>query len=275
MNIAYFGYDFFWPCLSKLIERGHSIQSVFTFGTDNKYNYNDRVIQLSSTNNIPVRFDRIRKEDLTQLRQSGCELLVSAAYPFRIPLAEDSIHGINIHPTLLPFGRGPWPLPHLIIHSPDKAGVTIHKLSEAFDSGDILAQQGIEITSRETLESLSARTQILATNLLASVLDDFEGFWKKSTPQGDGSYWPMPTDAEQTIDWSDSVYAIDRKVRAFGKFDTNAVIGESKFFVYDVSVWQETHNFQPGTLIHEMNRETVVAASDGFVCIRFCEPVKE
>jgi len=272
LNIAYFGYDFFWPCLSKLIESGHNIQSVFTYLTDNRYNYNYHINRLADSNGIPVKYDRITNEDMIRLEQSGCDLLVSAAYPYRIPVRQSGIRGINIHPTQLPHGRGQWPLPHLILHSSEHAGVTIHKLDQDFDTGDMLIQQSITINPDETLESLSARTQLLATTLLTKVMENLDKVWDGATPQGKGSYWPMPTESDRTIDWREPVANIERMVRAFGKFVTYAEIEGKKYYVQEVTVWKEKHNIKPGTLAHEMNRELVVAAKDGFVCLRFYEP---
>ncbi|MCB9980559.1 MAG: hypothetical protein H6863_05435 [Rhodospirillales bacterium] len=153
--------------------------------------------------------------------------------------------------------------------------MTIHKLSTLFDRGDILIQQAINIEPSETLETLSAKTQLLAHDLMGAVLEKFDNLWTSAVPQEDGSYWLRPTNEEQTISWHDSIDLISRKVRAFGKFDTNAVIEGVKYFVHDVGVWKCEHSFVPGAVVHRMNREIVVAASDGFVCVRFFEQVTE
>lgn len=272
MRIAYFGYDFFWTCLDALIAEKHEIVAVFTFATDNKYNHNSNLTRLAASTSAPVRFDKPIPNDLIKLHDLGCELLIAAAYPYKIPMERSPVRGINIHPTMLPFGRGPWPLPHLIYSYPQYAGISIHQLAPKFDAGAILLQRPLVIEERENLESLSAKLQISARDSLLYSLERLDELWAAATPQVGGSYWKMPSDEEQTVQWNEKVATIDRKVRAFGKFDTNAVIDSKKYFFHDVTVWPCQHGYTPGATVHRMNREVVVAALDGFVCVRFCEP---
>lgn len=70
--------------------------------------------------------------------KSGVELILVAGYPWKIPVSQ-SIKQVNIHPAFLPVGRGSWPMPAAILKGVD-LGVTIHKLSDRFDEGDIWLQ---------------------------------------------------------------------------------------------------------------------------------------
>ena len=63
-------------------------------------------------------------------------MFIIAEYSYLVP-DTDVKYAINIHPTLLPNGRGPTPLPYLI-NAPEFSGVTIHKICNKFDSGDII-----------------------------------------------------------------------------------------------------------------------------------------
>lgn len=270
MKIAYFGYDFFYTCLETLLEAGHEVIKIFTYETDDTYNFNEFVKAVSERNNIPIQFHHVTPDDIHKLYEQGCELIVSAAYPFKIPVLPDTpLKGINIHPTLLPEGRGPWPLPHIILKGLEQSGVTIHKLSENFDSGDILAQFSFSISPSENLESLSCKTQLCAASLLTTVMNDFDTHWQHSTPQGLGSYWPFPSEKEKTLDWNQSVEDIHRTVRAIGKFESMATFGGKDWTIQDATVWKENHDHQPGTIVHRTNKEVVIAAKDGLVCLRF------
>lgn len=268
MKIAFFGYDYFWSCLESLLNDGHEIIKLFTYKTDDVYNFNSKVVNLVSESSIPVQFGKVTKQDVVKLKNEGCELIVSAAYPYKIPVI-DGVKGINIHPTLLPEGKGPWPLPYVILNDLTESGVTIHKLSENFDSGEILIQDRYEVSKIDNLESISCKSQILAKKLLSELMSSIDSYWDNATAQGKGSYWPFPTDEQQTIDWEYGVDTIDKTARAYGKLESMAHFSDKPWVVRDLTVWKQHHNYDVGSVVHETNKEIVIAASDGLVCLRF------
>ena len=70
---------------------------------------------------------------------------------------------INIHPALLPIGRGAWPMAVTILKGLRESGVTIHKMTAELDAGDILLQEKIEVGPRETLQSLTEKQRALCS----------------------------------------------------------------------------------------------------------------
>lgn len=269
-KIAFLGYDFFYSAFESLLKNNYEIKWLFTFECDNKVNFNTKIVSKAKEVGADIFYDRISKNNIEDLRNAGCDLIISAAYPYKIPIIEHSPFMINVHPTLLPIGKGPWPLPIIILKGLSESGVTIHKVSERFDSGDILIQRGFKVFDNENLETLSCKTQITAEKMLLDLLADFENKWENAKPQGkDGEYWAMPTFEERTLNWNLSVIEIDRIARAFGKFDSLATFDSKDWVVQDLTVWSEKHNLASGTLVHLTNREALVAAADGYVCIRF------
>jgi len=219
MKIAYCGYDFFSECLRTLLSRGDDVYRVFTFKCDNSFDYNQYITKICRQYSLPLSDRPIDQKILEQLQREGCELLITAGYRYKIPdLSATGIKGINLHPTLLPVGRGPWPLPWTILSGQKHSGVTIHKLSAEFDAGDILMQNDFALEANENLESLSAKSQILAKAMLTNLVENFADFWQAARPQeGDHSDWPRPSVADRTLDWSAGVTQLDRHCRAFGK----------------------------------------------------------
>jgi len=73
---------------------------------------------------------------------------------------------INCHPSLLPkhggvgmYGRY---VHESVIKSSDKiSGVTIHKVNEEFDKGEILLQKELKVEENETIQSLEIRIKEL------------------------------------------------------------------------------------------------------------------
>ena len=268
-KIAFLGYDFFYSCFETLVENNYTIQWLYTIETDNVVNFNNKIVAKAKEIGAEISFNKITKNEIKKLKESGCDLIISAAYPYRLPVENNSPYMVNIHPSLLPIGRGPWPLPIVILKGLSESGVTIHKVAEEFDAGDILIQKSFPILKDENLETLSVRSQIVARDLLIELLSNFDDKWKNCKPQGSGEYWPMPTFDDRTLNWDLPVAEIDRVARAFGKFDSLATFDSKDWVIQDITVWEEKHNFETGRLIHQTNREVLITALDGYVCVRF------
>jgi methionyl-tRNA formyltransferase len=271
MKIAYFGYDFFSSCFERLLQDGHEVLCLFTLVTDNKYNFNEKVTSLAVAQGISVRDSEVSADELRELQDRGCELLVVAAYPYRVPMESTTLRGINVHPTLLPEGRGRWPLPYIILKNLRESGVSIHKLTPEFDSGAVLAQARFSVDANENMETLSCKCQLVAAPLLTQVLRQFDSYWAKAVPQDDGSRWPMPSDQDMMLDWTAPVAEINRVVRAYGKMHSTAKFDGKRWNVAVASVWEEPHTHQPGSVVLRTNAEVLIAARNGFVCLRIFE----
>ena len=164
-------------------------------------------------------------------------------------------------------------MPYFILKDLKNAGVTLHKLSKDFDAGDILIQDSFPVLPVENIESLSCKMQMLAQRLLMQFMENIDFYWDNASPQIGGEYWPVPSDDERTLNWDLSHIEIDRVVRAFGKCESYAIFDNKKWFVRGVTTWAESHNSTPGTIVHRTNKEVVLACSDGYVCIRFYQPI--
>lgn len=273
MKICYLGYDFFYGCFEEILKlKNVEVLKVYTFDTDNKYNFNCNLVKLAKDNNIPVVTSKITKKDIEDLIKAGCELLVSAGYQYKIPVFDEaSIKQVNIHPTLLPVGRGPWPLPYIILKELKTSGVTIHKISQEIDAGDILISEKFDIQANEDIETLSCRVQMLAKKLIVQLINNIEFYYKNAVKQDSGEYWPFPTEEQMTFNGNMKIDEIDRIVRAFGKMDSIVYIDGSEILVHDISYWKEKHNYELGQIVHRTNKEYVMAVVDGFIVIRFFE----
>lgn len=273
MKIAYCGYDFFYTCLEELINEGNTILKIFTFETDDKYNYKCKIENIASNNGIPISYNKPTEQEILNLfEQQGCDLIVTAGYIYKIPVIKSkSFKGINIHPTLLPKGRGPWPLPDVILREEKYSGVTIHQITEEMDGGPILIQEKFPVLKNEDLETLSCRSQIIAVKILKKLMVNFSEYWLNAIPQINGEYWEYPSEESMTFSGNMKVDEIDKIIRAFGKFDSCASFLGKKWLVHDANCWKEEHSYKPNSIVHITNKEVLLAAVDGFVCIRYFE----
>jgi methionyl-tRNA formyltransferase len=269
MKFAFAGIDFLGGALDTLIDAGWRPCKLFTRPCDGVYDFNETVVAKARALKLPIQLSRIQAADLDELAARGCEALVVAGYPWLIKGWRGRIpYALNVHPSPLPTGRGPYPLFRAILDGYETWGVTAHVLAEeGFDTGDILAQEIFATSPAETHESLLAKCQMASARVAARLAGDLAGLWRRAEPQGDGSYWPRAADVDRLLDWSQPVEAIGRRVRAFGAVETIARVEDTTIFVRAANAWAEPHRHAPGALVHRHRRHLVVAARDGLVQI--------
>lgn len=78
---------------------------------------------------------------------------------------------INLHPSLLPRGRGPNPFFWSLRNGDTKTGVTGHILSEEIDAGPILWRECIHLASGETQGTLRRRLADVAARGAVTILE--------------------------------------------------------------------------------------------------------
>jgi methionyl-tRNA formyltransferase len=165
----------------------------------------------------PEKLDGAAREQTAALKP---DILVSFAYGTIFGpkyLALFPLGGINIHPSLLPRYRGPTPIPAAILNRETVTGITIQRLAAEMDSGDILAQEEVPLTGRETTASLSAIMAQKAAGLLPNTLRGIAGGTLQGRPQDHGAatYCSLIEKKDGKIDWSRSAVEIDAQIRAF------------------------------------------------------------
>lgn len=214
MKIAYLGIDLLLPVLQTLLDEGCEILKVFTSRTDNVTEFNTAVIQTAKEHGIPYTDQTITETDLRALSGAGCSLLVCAGYYDRIPVTK-AFSMVNFHPSPLPLGRGAWPMPWIILKEIVMGGITVHKIVEKLDAGDILLQEIFYVEPAETLTTYMDKVADRIPALVKRLLQDLPALWKHARPQGEGTYWPAPTAKQWTVREEMSVAEADRILRAF------------------------------------------------------------
>ena len=206
--------------------------------------------------------------DIKKLQQEGCDMILTAGYSYKIPTWQGGSirYGVNIHPSLLPQGAGPLPLPLVILKGLKKTGVTLHELSPKWDAGNIILQEPILLCGKEYIENLLCKSQEIALRLLKRFLESPDKHWINSYPQThqDGDYWPLPTPEELSVDFHKDVETIDRCLRTQRFIKDNGDIE----FISSVTTWKQTHSLNPGTVISRTGEMCTVAAANGIVLFR-------
>jgi methionyl-tRNA formyltransferase len=170
----------------------------------------------------PEHLDAAAREAAAALKP---DLLVSFAYGKIFGprfLALFPLGGINIHPSLLPAYRGPTPIPQAILNRDAETGITIQRLAAEMDSGDILVQEKIPLSGRETTAGLGEIMACKAAELLPGLLVEIAekqgaGETIRGRPQRHekATYCSLLSKEDGHIDWGKSAPEIDARIRAY------------------------------------------------------------
>ena len=184
MKIIFFGSSkFAVPSLLKLHTSKHSIAAVVTQPDKRK----GRGLRLSCT---PVK-DAARDlkifiyqpeslnapAELESLKSLLADIFVVIAYGKILPksvLDIPRIMPVNLHASLLPRYRGAAPVQRAIINGDVETGVTIIRMNEKMDAGDMLLQKKIPIDKKDTASTLEERLSEEGTKAILECLDKIE-----------------------------------------------------------------------------------------------------
>ena len=114
--------------------------------------------------------DRVFLEDLEDLRP---DMMVVAAYGRILPhdvLFLPPLGCYNVHASVLPAYRGPAPVRWAIINGEETTGITIFRMDEGVDTGDLLVSDSLEIGPNETAGVLTERLARLAARMITPAL---------------------------------------------------------------------------------------------------------
>ncbi len=178
------------------------------------------VMGLAARRGLPIVYiDKMTAEELAPLRASAPDLILVGGFGIILkpPVIELPRLGcINSHSSLLPRHRGPNPFSAAILSGDTETGVTFHVIDPGIDTGDILAQERIPLTSKDTLLTVYKRTSQKAGEMIGPLLDHIEAEGVHGTPQDTAlaTYEKRPTAADAWLDWGAPAEVLDRKVRA-------------------------------------------------------------
>jgi len=158
---------------------------------------------------IPVFIGNPRNEESIKFLNAigTLDLLFSINYLFIINkdiISYPRLFALNIHGSLLPKYRGRTPHVWAIINGEKETGITIHKIDEGVDTGDILLQESIEINNNDTgasiLDKYNEIYPIVIEKALSIVVSGDYSFRKQDKLKA--TYFGKRTPKDGLINWS-------------------------------------------------------------------------
>jgi len=205
------------------------------------------------------------------LRPLEPDLILTTGFSWRLPpdlLALPRLGCVNGHPALLPRYRGPNPLFWHFMNGETRGGLTFHRMEPDFDTGPILAQQSVEISDDDDIDSYFPKLAAVGFPLIAETLHAVAaGLPGTPQPAEGASYAPLCTDADRRLDWARPAVQLRNQVRGWGSQGALATIDGQDYLVSRARVEATTVDKQPGTLLERTDTTLLVQTGEGALLI--------
>ncbi|MFD6095850.1 methionyl-tRNA formyltransferase [Nocardiopsis flavescens] len=146
------------------------------------------------------------------------DLLIVFGFAWKLPRAvldTPRFGAVNVHVSLLPEYRGPAPLLWAIRNGDPTGGITVHRMDEEFDTGNILAQQGgIPLVDDMSWDAYCAEAMPVVYALLRRSLDRVvAGDAGEPQDESRAGYAGFMEDGFDVVRWSENARTIHHQVR--------------------------------------------------------------
>jgi methionyl-tRNA formyltransferase len=187
---------------------------------------------------LPMVAARSVAEAAARIAADAPDAVVAACFPWRLPagvLARSPgprLGFLNVHPSLLPRGRGPEPVFWTLRRGERETGATVHLMDEGLDTGPILAQASIPVPDDPRAPELERDLMALGGRLLVEALPKLAAGALRPVPQpADGAThaplsspadWLLPTTLPAAWAWrfANAVAPLAGPLAAQGPFGT-------------------------------------------------------
>lgn len=287
MRILFMGTpDFAVPCLNALVEQGYNVVAVVTQPDRPKGRKGDLtpppVKVAAMAHDLPVlQPEKVRTEEaMAELEALDIDLLITAAYGQLLPkrlLDMPRLGCINVHASLLPRWRGGAPMHRAIIEGDKESGVTIMRMVQAMDAGDIITQTVVPITEDDTVATLHDKLAAAGSKLLIETLPSIQAGTHTETPQDESlvTYSPTIKRDDEKIDWSQPARRLYNQIRGL-----NSWPGAFTYYNHKVmKLWQARINeetstpaAEPGTILKTVEDAIIVQCGTGTLALTEIQP---
>lgn len=236
LRIAFFGTpQFAATCLDAIFAGPHEVVAVIT-APDKKAGRGQR-LRASQVKATAQRLELLLLQPLNlkapefieTFRSLDCDLAIVVAFRMLPEAVWNSPRygSVNLHASLLPQLRGAAPIQWAIRNGLTETGVTTFSLRQAIDTGDILMQQKVDITSTETAKTLHDKLLQEGVKLIAKTIDALAQGQLTPVPQAEMVSKenllsaPKLTRENSRINWSQSTENVINMIRSLNPHPTS------------------------------------------------------
>ncbi len=169
---------------------------------------------------IPVLQPSLLRDEsfIKQIAAFEADLFVVVAYGKIIPgevFELPKYKTINLHPSLLPKYRGAAPIEWAIINGENETGITVQRINEKLDAGDVLAQERIVIGRDMTAGDLYELIKPAGSSFLVKTIREIERseIFPRKQNESEATYCGKIDRETSKIEWGKSAVVIRNLIR--------------------------------------------------------------
>jgi methionyl-tRNA formyltransferase len=265
--------------LSSLIKSKHEVVCVFTqpskrSGRGLKFTHSP-VRDTAEVNNIDIRQpEKITMKETDALEDFKPDIVVVVAYGLILPKEFMSIPRfgcINVHPSLLPRWRGAAPIQRSIEAGDGLSGITIMKMVEKLDAGDIIYQEPVQITNNDSSLSMHEKFIKIGVDSLLLTLDSIleDNFMLHPQDENLATYAKKIKKVEAIIDWENDAEKIHKKIMAFNTWPiAETKLSGERVRIHESDFRELDINGIPGSIKSTKNNFIEVFTKNGLLIIK-------
>ena len=282
MRVVFMGTpDFAVGTLEALLEAGHEVVAVVTQPDKPKGRGKTLmptpVKEAALARMIPVlQPKKVREPEFVEtLRKIGPDVIVVAAFGQIISkeILEMPRYGcINVHASLLPAYRGAAPIQWAVINGDKESGVTIMRMNEGLDTGDMIDKVVVPLDENETGGSLFDKLSAAGAKLCAEVLEKLEtgtAVFEKQPELSTTDYAAMIDKKMGKINWERPAKEIEQLIRGLNPWPSAYTFMKGKSLkLWTASVVYEEREAVPGEIVEIGKEGILVKTGEGLLLIR-------
>ena len=282
MRVVFMGTpDFAVGTLEALLEAGHEVVAVVTQPDKPKGRGKTLmptpVKEAALARMIPVlQPKKVREPEFVEtLRKIGPDVIVVAAFGQIISkeILEMPRYGcIKVHASLLPAYRGAAPIQWAVINGDKESGVTIMRMNEGLDTGDMIDKVVVPLDENETGGSLFDKLSAAGAKLCAEVLEKLENgtaVFEKQPELSTTDYAAMIDKKMGKINWERPAKEIEQLIRGLNPWPSAYTFMKGKSLkLWTASVVYEEREAVPGEIVEIGKEGILVKTGEGLLLIR-------
>jgi len=226
-------------CLKALIDAKHEVAAVIT-QPDRPKGRGLKIVEppvkeLAKKYGIPVHQpEKIKDPSAIDLvKKIGPDLIIVVAYGKILPkeiIDAPKFGSINVHASLLPKYRGAAPVQCALLYGDKETGITIMRVAEALDSGDIILQEKVPIEIIDNTGTLTKKLFAVGAELLIKAVEQINNGKARYTKQDERGVSLAPTLKKEAgmIDWKKSAKQIFDQIRACNPWPVAYTVHDGK-----------------------------------------------
>jgi len=204
------------------------------------------------------------------IKELKLDLLLILGWYYMVPkdIRELTKYGAwGIHASLLPKYAGHAPLNWAMIYGEEKAGVTMFRMEDGVDNGDIIAQKSFSIEYEDSIKEVYAKATTASKGILLDILSDIKNV--EFTPQNKDKIeiHPPRTPQDGEIDWNKSAVEIYNFIRAqtLPYPCAFSIINDRAIKIIDSKITDTNSNsYEVGEILN-IDNKSLVATRDKFI----------